>query len=106
MTAAQPVKGTPADIPDKLKVGKDGKPDVSPIVSALEFRLHNLEDSEKHRATLHQEAMNEFDKAIKKEEAKKNQKAAKHVERMKKTENRKYMKQEAVTKNDIKSLKS
>merc|ERR1719316_58781 len=106
MTAAQPVKGTPADIPEKLKVGKDGKPDVSPIVSALEFRLHNLEDSEKHRAALHQQAMNEFDKAIKKEEAKKNQKVAKHVERMKKSENRKYMKQEGVTKNDIKSLKS
>ena len=35
-----------AEIPDKLKVGKDGKPDVTPIVMALQARLSKMEDNE------------------------------------------------------------
>lgn len=57
-------------IPNKLKKGKDGKPDVAPIVNALSARLHSLEDSEQHTAQLHEEEMKHFEDAVKKEEKK------------------------------------
>jgi len=43
-----------AQIPDKLKVNKDGKPDVAPIVLALETRMHKMEENEKRMEQHHE----------------------------------------------------
>jgi hypothetical protein len=52
------------EIPDKLKQGKDGKPDVTPIVLALEARLHKMEDAESRMEEHHREADTRLDKAV------------------------------------------
>merc|ERR1719316_1815064 len=52
------------EIPDKLKAGKDGKPDVTPIVMALEDRLHKMEESEKRMEDHHRTENAELDRAI------------------------------------------
>jgi len=105
--ASAPPSQAPAasEIPDQLKKGKDGKPDVSPIVNALTARLHNLEDNEKHHASLHKEEMQDLDAAFKKENRTHRSHGAHRVELMKKKEARKYAKEAALGKHDIESLK-
>lgn len=91
------------EIPDKLKAGKDGKPDVTPIVQALEVRLDSLKDHEKREAELHSKVMKELDAAEEKEKEK-SPKRAHRIELMKKKETRKYAKQDAMNKHDVKSM--
>jgi hypothetical protein len=105
--AAKPADGEDAAdaIPDKLKAGKDGKPDVSAIVSALQTRLKHLEESTAHQEKLHKDEMTDLETAVKKELAKKNAKAVKHIQLIEKKEQRQFAKQHAVAENDIKSMK-
>jgi len=103
-TAAAPEVPASEQIPENLKKGKDGKPDVTPIVNALTARLHSLEANEKHHGMLHDEEMQEFDAAFKKAE-KNNTHRAHRVELMKKKEARKYAKEAAMGKHDIQSMK-
>lgn len=91
-------------IPDKLKAGKDGKPDVTPIVLALEGRLHKMEDSEKRMEEHHQESMKEFDRVA---ANKTNSKATVHrIKQMKHSEQRQFTKQSALARHDIEAIKS
>lgn len=98
-------KATPSNataaIPNKLKRGKDGKPDVSPIVNALEHQLQHLQENKKRQDGLHTKEMDAYATAIKK-----NPKLSRRIQSVKKASNRKFLKQEAISRNDIKSLES
>eukprot|EP00747_Dinoflagellata_sp_TGD_P183039 gnl/TRDRNA2_/TRDRNA2_37696_c1_seq1.p1 gnl/TRDRNA2_/TRDRNA2_37696_c1~~gnl/TRDRNA2_/TRDRNA2_37696_c1_seq1.p1 ORF type:complete len:375 (+),score=89.08 gnl/TRDRNA2_/TRDRNA2_37696_c1_seq1:53-1177(+) len=99
--AAQPTESDAmSGILDNLKVGKHGKPDMSPIISALEFRLHHMEVSERQHAAFHLEKMKKLDTAMKKEGP-----GPKRILR-KMTESRNYLKAEGIVKSNINSLKS
>jgi len=91
-------------LPDKLKKGKDGKPDVTPIVLALEARLHKMEESEKLMEDHHQESDYRMDQAI--EEKKNNTRLVRQIKKMKRRDDREFAKQAAMAKHDAKSLKS
>jgi len=97
-------KAAKDEIPDKLKKGKDGKPDVTPIVLALEARLHKMEESEKRMEDHHREGQVAFDKAL--VEKKKNKHLVKRMKSMKKRDNRDFLKQAAMAKHDAVTLKS
>jgi len=97
-------KAAKDEIPDKLKKGKDGKPDVTPIVLALEARLHKMEESEKRMEDHHREGQVAFDKAL--VEKKKNKHLVKRMKSMKKRDNRDFLKQAAMAKHDSVTLKS
>jgi len=97
-------KKAEAAIPQKLTVGKDGKPDVTPIVLALEARLHKMEESEDRMEDHHTHEMAELDRvAI---EKKTNKRAMHQIKRMKKEDDRSFKKQSAMAKNDIQTLKT
>lgn len=91
--------------PALVKTGKDGKPDVSGLVAALQLRLHHLEESAKREKHLHEVVMSELDEAARKE-AKTSKKSAHRIQLMKKSENRKFVKQSAMGSHDIASLKA
>jgi len=99
------LSGAASEIPKTLKAGKDGKPDVTPIVKVLTARLDRLEDGQKRMAHYHQQEMKEFDDAIKKEQ-KKNPKTAHHYELLRKNEDHKFKKEAAVGKHDADSLRA
>eukprot|EP00747_Dinoflagellata_sp_TGD_P152012 gnl/TRDRNA2_/TRDRNA2_177260_c1_seq2.p1 gnl/TRDRNA2_/TRDRNA2_177260_c1~~gnl/TRDRNA2_/TRDRNA2_177260_c1_seq2.p1 ORF type:complete len:389 (+),score=137.90 gnl/TRDRNA2_/TRDRNA2_177260_c1_seq2:64-1167(+) len=102
---SKPVPKPESDIPETLSKGKDGKPDVRPIVAALEVRLHHLEENEKRVESVHKDEVHLFDQAAKKAE-KKGKAMIQRINSMRKKENRKYSKEVAVAKDDIKSLKT
>jgi len=91
-------------IPEALKAGKDGKPDVTPIVLVLEANLKHLEASEKSMAEHHEAEMKELDRLM--IEKKNNTRAVHRIERMKKHDQREFAKQEAIGKHDLQTLKS
>jgi hypothetical protein len=97
-------KKTSDGIPDKLKKGKDGKPDVTPIVLALESRLHKMEESEKLMADHHQKADAELEKAM--SEKKNNTRLVHQIQNMKRRGDRDFVKQAALAKHDAQALKS
>mmetsp|Transcript_114179 Transcript_114179/g.207689 ORF Transcript_114179/g.207689 Transcript_114179/m.207689 type:complete len:379 (+) Transcript_114179:88-1224(+) len=92
-------------IPSTLKMKADGKPDVSPIVNALSHRIQHLEESEKHRAELHAKEMDSMESAAKKKD-KENPQLAHRVRLMKKGEDRKFKKEQALAHSDLVSLKA
>jgi len=92
------------EIPDKLKQGKDGKPDVTPIVLALEARLHKMEDAESRMEEHHREADTRLDKAV--QEKKNNTRLVHQLKNMKKHDDRDFAKQTAMAKHDAAALKS
>jgi len=104
--SAKPVE---QEIPNKLAIKKDGKPDVSPIVNALSMRLHNLEDGGKRQAQLHAQEDKDLEAAIKKEEKNATKQSAKAVHRIKlmqKKDDREFEKRAAMSKHDIASLET
>jgi len=90
-------------IPDKLKKGKDGKPDVTPIVLALESGLHKMEESQKHMAEHHKKADADFDKAML--EKKNNTRLVHKMKNMMKKNDREFAKEQALAKHDAEALK-
>lgn len=92
------------EIPEKLKTGKDGKPDVTPIVLALEARVHKMEDNEKRMEQHHDEEMKELDRVAK--EKKSSKAAVFRIKQMKHSEQRQFVKQSALGKHDIEAIKS
>jgi len=88
----------------KLKKGKDGKPDVSPIVSALEERIEHLVASDKRSVELHEEEDTRMAKSIE-NHTKTEPKVAHRLQLMVKAADRKFKKEELLTKSDIASLK-
>mmetsp|Transcript_102712 Transcript_102712/g.197157 ORF Transcript_102712/g.197157 Transcript_102712/m.197157 type:complete len:386 (+) Transcript_102712:105-1262(+) len=92
-------------IPNALKMKADGKPDVSPIVNALNARIQRLEEGEKHRAELHAKEMQALEASAKKED-KKNANLAHRVRLMKKSEDRKFKKAQALAHSDLVSLQA
>jgi len=101
---APKVKKLKDEIPDKLVKGKDGKPDVTPIVMALEARLDKMEESEKRMEEHHQEGNANLDKAC--VEKKNNTRLVHQIQRMKKKDDRNFKKQAAMSKHDAQALKS
>jgi len=104
LDAHAPKKPAEVQIPDKLKAGKDGKPDVTPIVLALEARVHKMEDSEMRMEEHHRDANAALDRAAL--EKKNNTRLAKQITHMKKKDDRDFAKQAAMSKHDIVALKS
>jgi hypothetical protein len=99
------VESPTLEMPAKLKRGKDGKPDVTPIVAALEVRLHRMEENQNHMEQHHKEAMQQFDKVA---EAKKNSTKAvqHHIQKLKHSEERQFAKESAMGRHDIAALQS
>jgi len=93
-------------IPAKLKKLANGKPDVTPIVDALEVKIKDLEKSEKRRDELHAKEMKSLEDAAVKEDKKKNERLAKKVRRTEKKEDREFKKQQGLAHKDIGSLKA
>jgi len=91
-------------IPDKLKQGKDGKPDMTPIVMALEARLQKMEESNKRMEEHHQQADAKLDEAI--AEKKNNTRLVHKIQSMKKHDDRDFAKHRALTQRDAQSIKS
>jgi hypothetical protein len=103
LDAHAPPKAVEPQIPNKLKAGKDGKPDVTPIVMALEARVEKMEDSERRMEEHHDEEMKELDRvAI---EKKNNTRAVHQIKRMQKQDQRQFLKNSAVAKHDIQTMK-
>jgi len=100
-----PAAGSESPIPAKLKIGKDGKPDVSPIVGALEVQLQRMESNERRMASLHSGVMKQLEAAVLKEK-KKNPRAARQVQLMERAERRKYAKEAAVAKTNVQTIKA
>lgn len=100
-----PTSTLAAEIPSKLKLTKDGKPDVTPIVTAMNKRIQHLEESEKRRAALHAKEMQQLEAAATKQD-KTNKGLAHRVRLMKKNEDRKFAKEAALTHKDVVSLKA
>jgi hypothetical protein len=92
------------EIPDKLIVGKDGKPDVTPIVLALEGRLHKMEENEKRMEQHHQAEMKELDRVSL--EKKNSTAAVRYIKHMQHDEQRQFAKQSALGRQDIQTMKS
>eukprot|EP00747_Dinoflagellata_sp_TGD_P189039 gnl/TRDRNA2_/TRDRNA2_48876_c0_seq1.p1 gnl/TRDRNA2_/TRDRNA2_48876_c0~~gnl/TRDRNA2_/TRDRNA2_48876_c0_seq1.p1 ORF type:complete len:293 (+),score=88.76 gnl/TRDRNA2_/TRDRNA2_48876_c0_seq1:77-955(+) len=76
------------------------------VLSTLESRLHDTEDSEKDLAARHSFTMKHLDTAMKSEEIKKSKAAAKHIEDKRNSAMHMYSKAAGVSKSNIKSLKS
>merc|ERR1719272_1026863 len=102
LDAHAPPKVVEPQIPEKLTKGKDGKPDVTPIVLALEARLHKMEDSEERMEEHHQTEMTALNKMV--VEKKNNTRAIHQIKRMQKKDTREFLKQSAVAKHDIAAL--
>merc|ERR1719162_2262915 len=64
LDAHAPPKVVEPQIPEKLTKGKDGKPDVTPIVLALDARVHKMEDSEERMEEHHQTEMTALNKMV------------------------------------------
>lgn len=92
-------------MPSALKTKPDGKPDVTPIVNALSHRIQHLEESEKHRAELHAKEMKSLESAAEKKD-KENPNLAHRLRLMKKGEDRKFKKEQALAHSDLLSLKA
>eukprot|EP00929_Paragymnodinium_shiwhaense_P055272 TRINITY_DN276_c0_g2_i1.p1 TRINITY_DN276_c0_g2~~TRINITY_DN276_c0_g2_i1.p1 ORF type:complete len:382 (+),score=161.67 TRINITY_DN276_c0_g2_i1:62-1207(+) len=90
--------------PTPAKVGKDGKPDLSAILTSLQARIQHLENAEKDRKAHHDAEMKKFDDIVA-TESKKSQKVAHHFQLMKKSSDRQFKKEESITDHDIASLK-
>jgi len=91
-------------IPAKLKKGKDGKPDVTPIVLALAARLQKMEEGQKRMAEHHAEEMKELGRvALEKQN---NTRAVLAIKSMKKHDDRTFAKQAALAKHDIQAMKA
>jgi len=104
LDAHAPPKVVEPQIPEKLTKGKDGKPDVTPIVLALESRLHKMEDSEERMEEHHQTEMTALNKLV--VDKKNNTRAVHQIQKVLKHDNRDFLKQSAMAKHDIQSLKS
>merc|ERR1719195_215448 len=100
---AQPKAVTP-QIPEKLSAGKNGKPDVTPIVLVLESNLRHMEASEKSMADHHEAEMKELDRLM--VEKKNNTRAVHQIQRIKKKDQRDFAKRAAIGKHDLQTLKS
>jgi hypothetical protein len=104
LDAHSPPEPAQPQFPKKLKKGKDGKPDVAPLVMALEVRLKKMEDGEKRMEEHHNEEMRELDRvAI---EKRNNSEAVHQIKRMKKSDDRTFLKQSALAKKDVQTMKS
>jgi len=101
---APKVKSLKDEMPEKLVKGKDGKPDVTPIVMALQARLQKMEESEKRMEEHHQEGLAAMDKAM--VEKKNNTRLVHQIQHMKKKDDRDFKKQAAIAKHDAATLKS
>jgi len=104
LDAHAPPKVVEPQIPDKLTKGKDGKPDVTPIVLALESRLHKMEDGEERMEEHHQTEMTALNKMV--VDKKNSTRAVHQIQRIQKRDNRDFQKQSAMAKHDIQSLKA
>lgn len=104
LDAHAPPKVVEPQIPEKLTKGKDGKPDVTPIVLALEARLHKMEDSEERMEEHHQTEMTALNKMV--VDKKNNTRAVHQIQKIQKHDTRDFQKQSAMAKHDIQSLKS
>lgn len=104
LDAHAPKKPADVQLPEKLKAGKDGKPDVTPIVLALEARVHKMEESQRQMEDHHQDANTELDRAA--VEKKNNTRLVHQITHMKKKDDRDFAKQAAMAKHDIAALKS
>jgi hypothetical protein len=92
--------------PKSLRGAKDvRKPDVRPIVAALERQLQHLEANEKLQSKQHAAEMKELDAAAERKE-KTSSKAAHHIRMLKKEENRKHAKLDALHRHDIETLRA
>ena len=91
-------------IPEKLRKGTDGKPDVTPIVLALESNLQKMGSSEKRMADHHEAEMKELDRLM--VEKSNNTRAVHQIQRMKKRDQRDFAKQAAISKQDLQTLTS
>lgn len=105
VTAPAGQDGGELEMPSSLKAGKDGKPDVTPIVQALETRVRHLEASASHRAKLHAEEMSQLEASARKQEAA-SKGVARRIRTMAKRIDRKFAKEAALEKADISSLKT
>jgi len=91
-------------IPEKLNKGKDGKPDVTPIVLALESNLNKLEKGEQRMVDHHEAEMKELDRLM--TEKKNNTRAVHQIQLMKKRDQREFSKQVVMGTHDLQALKS
>jgi len=91
-------------IPDKLVAGKDGKPDVTPIVVALEARVHSMEEGGKRMEAHHAAAMKDMERVAL--EKKSSKAAVRHIKKMEKSEERQFQKQLSSQHHDVASIKS
>jgi hypothetical protein len=104
LDAHAPPKKPEPQIPAKLTKGKDGKPDVTPIVLALEGRMQKMEESERRMVEHHHEEMAQLDRVIK--EKKNNTRVVHQIKAMKRRDERQFVKQSALGKHDIQTMKS
>lgn len=104
LDAHSPAKPAEPQIPEKLKKGKDGKPDVTPLVMALEARVEKMEDSERRMEEHHDEEMRELDRVAL--EKKNNTRVVHQIKHMKKSDERNFIKESALAKRDIQTMKS
>lgn len=100
--AARATEAAPA-LPAKLRAGRDGKPDVGPIVKALQMQLHRMEEGRRRATSLHKNVMEQL-AAAEEKALKKNTRTAKQVRLMERAEKRKYGKQLAMAESDIRNL--
>lgn len=104
LDAHSPAKPAEPQIPEKLKKGKDGKPDVTPLVMALEARVEKMEDSERRMEEHHDEEMRELDRVAL--EKKNNTRVVHQIKHMRKSDERNFIKESALAKRDIQTMKS
>jgi hypothetical protein len=81
------------------------KPDVRPVVAALERQLQRLEANAKLQSKQHADEIKELEAAAQKKE-KTSPTAAKKIRRLEKEENRKHAKLDALHRHDIETLRS
>jgi hypothetical protein len=91
-------------IPDQLKVGKDGKPDVTPIVLALESRLQKMEENEQRMEDHHHEEVEELDHVA--SDKNKSKRVLYTIKQMKHKADRQFAKESAMAKHDIQAIKT
>lgn len=90
-------------VPPSHLVGANGKPDVTPIVQALQARIRPMEQSLKRRTELHDKAKKELEASAKKQE-KKNPKLAHRIRQILKQSDRQFAKEAALSRRDLTSL--
>lgn len=92
------------ELPSKLKTSKDGKPDVTPIVLALEAQLKKMEEHVKRMEEHHKKTDAAYVNAT--VEKKNNTRLVHQIKNLKKHDDRDFAKQDAMAKHDAQSLKA